>query len=190
MDLKSGFIFLVGFVVVQRLIELRVSRKNEKQMVLRGGVIAPNKDMPIMVILHTLWLTYCVYLASTLELKTIEPKGFYIFASLFFVGQTLRLLAIDTLGDRWCVKVISIPDFAPVNSGIFKFIKHPNYLGVIIEIFALPLVVGGIYGAIIFSILNGLLLSYRIKSEEAFLNKHTDYDHNMITKSKFIPKVL
>lgn len=159
-------------------------------MLSAGGSLAPNRDMPFMVLLHTSWLVYCIIIAFKSTSSDIDLKVFVSFILLFLGGQTLRVLAIRTLKERWCVKVIALPKLKPVKVGVFRYIRHPNYLGVIMEIFALPLIIGDTLGALIFSFLNGVLLFYRIRAEEQFLQQTMNYNQEMASKSRFVPRFL
>ena len=107
--------------------------------------------------------------------------------SLLVVGQALRLIAIRTLKERWTTRIIVLREGDPVVGGIFKYIRHPNYLGVILEILALPLIFGCWYTAILFSLANGALLLVRIRTEEAALQEAYDYDTHFSDTKRFVP---
>lgn len=169
MDLKLIYLSLLLFLIVQRLSELFLSRSNEKYMLRNGAKVGPNKDLIFMILIHTSWLAYCSFYA--LNKSSWQETPFYIGLALLLIGQLFRLTAILTLGRNWSVKVISVPHFKRVKKGIFKYFRHPNYIGVILEIFALPLMLNSLIAAFVFSLLNGILLNYRIKHEEFFLLK-------------------
>ena len=104
-------------------------------------------------------------------------------------GQGLRYAAIHTLGERWTVRVMTLPGAAPVTHGIYHFIRHPNYLGVMLEIAAVPLIHSAYLTAITFSIANGLLLAWRIRTEEAALNEQNNYEQSFADRPRFLPKL-
>ena len=139
-----------------------------------------------MAALHTTWLVACI-----LEAVSADHPPTAILAtigmSLLCVGQLLRIAAIRTLGPRWTTRIIILPQTSPVNHGIFRYVRHPNYLGVILEIVALPLIYGSWLTAIGFSIANGLLLWVRIRTEEKALQKENDYETYFNGRNRFIP---
>lgn len=165
---------LVVFTIIQRLLELIIAKRNEAYIISQGGHILPEKNYIFMVLLHTSWLLSLVYLAFFSEL-TFSPISSTFFIFLFLCGQSFRLSAIFTLGKRWSTKVMILPEAPVVKSGLFKVIRHPNYVGVVLEIAALPLVAGLWEVAAIFSLLNAIILYFRIKFEEQMLCKHNDY---------------
>jgi methyltransferase len=107
----------------------------------------------------------------------------------FLAGQTLRYAAIHTLGERWTVRVMTLPGAKPVSQGIYRSIRHPNYLGVILEIGAVPLLHSAYLTAISFSIANALLLAWRIQTEEAALKEQNNYDQVFAGRPRFLPKL-
>ena len=127
-----------------------------------------------MVALHCSWLAYLVYI-SFFETINFESLYFFVGLGLFICGQILRVSAIYTLGKRWSTRVVVLPQADVVKSGLFKFIKHPNYLGVILELFALPMMGGLFVAAVTFSLLNGVILFFRIRFEEEMLDQYNNY---------------
>jgi methyltransferase len=90
-------------------------------------------------------------------------------AALVAVGQALRYAAILTLGSRWTARVVTLPGVPPLSQGIYRYLRHPNYLGVVLEIAAVPLLHSAWWTAVAFSLANLLLLRARIRVEEAAL---------------------
>jgi len=184
----AAYVFLVVAVVLQRLLEVRVSRMNEAELKARGAVEHAQAQMPVMVFVHGAWLT-CTLL-EVLLLDRPLVRGVTVVALLAFcAGQALRLLAIRALGTRWTVKVITLPGAPPVTGGIFRYVRHPNYLGVILEIAALPLMHGAWISAVVFSAANGLLLWRRIRAEEQALDGSNDYERHFADRARFVPKL-
>lgn len=166
---------LVLFTLLQRIAELLLAKKNEKHLISLGAKIIEEKNYIFMVFLHSTWLGSLLYF-SFFETISFSKEYFYLGILLFVIGQILRLTAIFTLGKRWSTRIMILPEATAIRSGIFRYIRHPNYLGVIIELFALPLI-GSLFGvAIIFSILNLIILYFRIQKEEYELNIHNDYN--------------
>jgi methyltransferase len=184
----TAFFLLLVAVALQRMLEVRVSRLNEADLKLRGGLEHAAGQMPVMVAVHTAWLV-CTFLEVWLLQRPFRG-GLGLFAAIAFaLGQALRLLAIHQLGERWTVKIITVPGAAPVTGGIFRYLRHPNYVGVIIEIAALPLIHGAWLTALIFSIANGVLLSRRIQAEEHALAEASDYAEQFSGLPRLVPKL-
>jgi methyltransferase len=162
------YLGLVGLIALQRLNEMRRSARNEVGLKALGGYEVGAGHFPLMRALHTLWLVACALEAVTLEIP--DSRGVATAGLLgLMVGQSLRIAAIRALGARWTVRVIVVPGEILVRGGIFRWLRHPNYLGVVIEIAALPLAFGCWWTAGVFSVANLLLLRHRIAVEEAAL---------------------
>ncbi len=180
------YIALVLLIAAQRIWELGRSKKNTRALMERGAIEIGARHYPIMAALHTTWLVACVAEALT---QPSPPAASMVVGALLLLamGQALRLLAMATLGERWTTRIIVLPQTDVVDTGIFRHIRHPNYLGVILEIAALPLVFGGWKTAIGFSVANGLLLWVRIRAEEAALNSEGNYGLRFNGRNRFIP---
>lgn len=169
------FLVLVIFTVLQRLYELNISHKNIQYNKKVGGFVVKEINYVFMVILHTTWLCTLLYFAL-IQLNGIKQDNINFYQCvgiLFFIlGQVLRIHAIKTLGHRWSTRIMISPEKYIIKNGLYQFIRHPNYLGVCFEIFALPLVGNLPYVAIIFTILNGVVLFFRIPLEEKYLEKY------------------
>lgn len=180
------FAVLVALVACQRLYEVRVSRAHERALLARGGLEHARGQMPWMVALHTAWL-----IAMPLEVFLLERAFRWPLAVVallvFAVAQTLRIWAMRTLGPRWTVKVFTLPGEPPVTGGPFRFLRHPNYLGVVLEILALPLVHGAFITSLSFTVLNGLLLRARIAAEERALAAASDYEGPFRDRRRLVP---
>ena len=155
-------ILLLAFVTLQRLFELLLSRRNESRLKLRGAVEAGANHYPVMVAIHVAWLAALWLLAWN-----VEPNMLLVAA--FLALQPLRYWVIATLGDRWTTRVFVIPGASLIRTGPYRFFSHPNYLIVILEIAILPLAVGLIWVAVVFSALNAALLAWRIRIEQRAL---------------------
>lgn len=174
LNLQYVFLFIVLFTILQRLFELRISTQNEKSIVQDNGFIVPEKNYLFMVSLHSTWLVAILYMAIW-RWSESNLSIFLIGLVLFLCGQTLRIIAIKTLGSRWTTRIAILPEKPAINKGVFKYLRHPNYLGVCLEIFALPFMASFFYVSIFFSIVNLLILYFRIKKEEEFLSKYNSY---------------
>jgi len=155
-------ILLLGFVTLQRLFELLLSRRNEARLKLRGAVEAGADHYPYLVITHVAWLAALWLLAWNRE-----PNMLLVAA--FIALQPLRYWAIATLGDRWSTRVFVIPGASLLRTGPYRFFRHPNYLVVVLEIALVPLAFGLIWVAVLFFCLNAALLAWRFRIEQRAL---------------------
>ena len=177
--MELGFKTLVIFTIFQRVFELFISKRNENYILSQGGKVLPEKNYFFMVVLHSTWLMLLAYFALKGALE-FHLQSFVIFTMLFLLGQFFRLSAILTLGKRWSTRVMILPNAPVIKSGLFKIFRHPNYIGVILEIASLPLIAGLWKMAILYSILNGAILIIRIRFEEKMLVKHNDYKEQFL----------
>jgi methyltransferase len=186
------FWVLYSYCVMERLGELVVSRRNQAKMLSdgfsekesRGGVRA-------MVAMHTAW--YVAMLGEVLFSPTYLPGAVTLgAAALFIAAQYLRFWALLSLGSFWNISVVTTDQATPrfVSNGPYRFIRHPNYLVVMAEIATLPLVGGAVWTALVFSLLNALVLYRRIPLEESYLFLIPGYRDTMGMKRRFIPRGL
>lgn len=151
---------VLAFVVVQRLAELAYARRNEKRLLARGGRETGAGHYPLFILLHGGWLV-----ALALTVPAEQPAN-WLWLGLFGLLQFGRLWVIVSLGPYWTTRIISVPDAPLVRSGPYRWLRHPNYLIVACEIAVLPLAFDALRLALGFSILNALLLWYRIQVED------------------------
>ncbi len=182
---ELAFLLLVIAVAGQRLVELRISRRHEAALRARGATEHAPRQMLPMTLLHSAWLVAAPVEVWLLD-RPLLPWLAIIAFIVFMTGQALRLAAMRALGPRWTVKIITVAE-EPVAGGIFRYLRHPNYLGVVLEIAALPLIHGAWLTATIASVLNGLLLWRRIKAEERALASTSDYEARFAERRRFIP---
>jgi methyltransferase len=164
------FALLVAAVGGQRLLEMRRSQHNERLIRAAGGEEHAPWQLQLMKGLHSAWL-----LGMLVEVfgrtRPFRPATASLGLALLCAGQALRYAAIRTLGWRWTVRVMTLPGIPPVRRGIYRRLRHPNYLGVALEILGLPLVHSAYITALIFSLANTALLYFRIRTEEAALHQ-------------------
>jgi len=154
--------WLIAFLAVQRLVELGFAQANTTRLRAKGGVEFGAAHYPLMIALHGSWLLSLLALGYD---RKIVPFWLVVFALL----QAGRLWVVASLGRRWTTRVIVLPGGAPVARGPYRWIKHPNYLIVALEIAVVPLALGLPVIALIFSIVNAALLLYRIRIENEAL---------------------
>ena len=162
------FTALVILLALQRCYELRLSAKNEAIIRSLGGREHAAWQVQAMKVLHAGW-----FIAMLVEVYAFDrpflPAVSLLALVVLLIGQSLRYAAILSLGWRWTVKVMTIPGLPLVRQGIYRYLRHPNYLGVGLEIFAVPLLHSAYLTAIVFSLANALLLSARIQTEDRAL---------------------
>ena len=159
---------VVTIVVVQRLSELLLANRNYRWAMRHGGREYGADHYWLFVLLHSLWLICLV--AETQILQPPVPALWPLWLVLIAAAQLLRYWAIATLGRCWNTRIIVFDGMPRVTSGPYRYLRHPNYVAVVLEIAAIPMLVGGWYTALLFTVANGaLLLVVRIPAEERVL---------------------
>lgn len=155
------------FVVAHRLFELRVSARNERALAARGGHEVGGRHFALFVILHTL---YPLGLAAEVLIHGTRPGPLWpLWLVLLIVAQGLRIAAHRALGERWTARVWVVPGLPRVTSGIYRWIRHPSYVAVTIELVAGAMLFGARRTAFAASALNLAALLVRIPVEERAL---------------------
>jgi methyltransferase len=153
--------------------ELRRSRRNEAYIIACGGQKHSDNLLGMVKLLQVSW-----WMAMLLEVWWLERPFIPLLAIVGLLatiaGQILRYLSMQALGYRWTLPIITIPDVPLVQEGIYRYLRHPNWLGVMLEIAGLPLIHGAYLTAIFFSIANGFLISKRMRTEELALSRNND----------------
>ncbi len=173
MSAYAAYVGLVAAVGVERLAELVVSMRNLRWSRARGGREFGQGHYPAMVVLHTGLLLACV-LESGLAHRPILAVLAWPMVAVVLLAQALRWWCIVTLGPRWNTRVVVVPGLALVARGPYRRLSHPNYVAVIAEGIALPLVGTAWITAITFTVLNAILLRVRITTENAALAAAAD----------------
>ncbi len=155
-------IAILGFVTLQRLIELRLADRNSRRLLAGGAVEHAAGHYSFLVGLHIAWLAALWWWAPG------RPVDLPLLA-LFALLQLGRVWVIATLGPRWTTRIIVIPGAPRIRTGPYRYLSHPNYVIVTAEIAVLPLIFGLIAIAVAFSILNAIILWVRIRAEEQAL---------------------
>jgi methyltransferase len=154
--------WLIAFLIVQRLAELGLAHWNTMRLRAAGGVEFGASHYPLVVALHTSWLLGLWLFGHQRDVGPIWLAG-------FIVLQAARLWVIASLGRRWTTRVIVLPGAAPVARGPYRWLRHPNYAVVILEIAVVPLALRLPLFALVFSVANAALLAYRIGVENQAL---------------------
>ena len=159
--LAAGLLLLVTF---QRLIELAIATRNTQALLAEGAYEVGRGHYPAIVFLHAAWLVV-LWGFLVFGLTQFQPW----FAIAYLAVQILRIWAMASLGRYWTARIIIVPNAPLVRAGPYRYMRHPNYLVVVLEIALLPLALGSWPLALAFSIVNAILLAWRIKVEESAL---------------------
>ncbi|MEU8081052.1 isoprenylcysteine carboxyl methyltransferase family protein [Catellatospora citrea] len=167
-----AYTLLIVAVAGERLVELVVSKRHAAWALANGGREYGRSHYPYMVALHTALLAGCLAEVWLLDRPFLPALGWTMLA-LVIASQALRWWCVTTLGRRWNTLVIVVPGLPLVDRGPYRWLKHPNYLAVVVEGFALPLVHSAWLTALTFTLLNFALLAVRIRVEDAALAEAT-----------------
>ncbi|MGP3921999.1 isoprenylcysteine carboxyl methyltransferase family protein [Streptomyces sp. 8N616] len=159
---------LVLAVAAERMAELAVARRNARWSLARGGSESGQAHYPAMVLLHTGLLAGCLAEVWAVDRPFVPAVGWTMLA-VVAAAQALRWWCIATLGRQWNTRVIVVPGLPQVTGGPYRWLRHPNYVAVAAEGTALPLVHGAWITAAAFTLCNTVLLTARIRCEEAAL---------------------
>ncbi|NTW40433.1 MAG: hypothetical protein HGA44_11205 [Cellulomonadaceae bacterium] len=163
------FDLVVAATALERLAELVVSQRNARWSFARGGVEHGRGHFPAMVALHSALLVACIVEVHVAGRPFVPAIGWPALV-LVIASQALRWWCIATLGRRWNTRVVVVPGLPLVDSGPYRWLRHPNYVAVVVEGLALPLVHTAWVTALTFTVLNAvLLLRFRIPTEERAL---------------------
>lgn len=157
---------ILAVVTLQRAAELIISSHNTRKLIARGALEVGPRHYPLIVAVHTAWLT-----ALWMFGRDQPVSGDFLL--LYLALQGLRFWVMWTLGARWTTRIIVLPGHPLVSTGPYRFLSHPNYAVVIGEIAVLPLVFGLGWLAAIFTVLNGAVLTIRIRAENSALASRT-----------------
>jgi methyltransferase len=165
----TAFTVVVLLVVVERLVELVVSKRNADWSFAHGGRETGRGHYPVMVVLHTGFLA-AMLVEAYVRRPDVPIALAWSMLAIVIAAQALRWWCIVTLGHRWNTRVIVVPGLPPVTSGPYRWLAHPNYVAVVAEGVALPLVHACWFTAVGFTVLNAALLAVRIRVEAAALS--------------------
>lgn len=159
------FYYFLALIIIIRIIELIIAKNNEKWLLKEGAVEYGKEHYKFFIFLHT---GFFISMILEYNLTRFEEINFIIFL-VFFVVQIFRLSIFLSLGKYWNTRILVIPGRNLVKKGLYRYFKHPNYIIVILEFILIPLSFHLYYTMIVFSVLNLILLSVRIKAENKAL---------------------
>ncbi|RLJ41791.1 methyltransferase [Litoreibacter meonggei] len=151
----------LAFIIVQRLSELVIAKRNTARLVANGATEVGAAHYPAMVAMHTAWIAALVVFGWQ---NPVSVPWLVLFAAL----QVLRVWILLTLGRRWTTRII-LTDTPLVTTGPFRYLRHPNYTLVVAEIIVAPMVLGLVWVAVVWTVLNAAMLYVRISAENAGL---------------------
>jgi len=159
------FTFFILFVILLRIGELILSKRNESWLLKQGAIEYGQKHYPFMIALHVLFIVSMI-----IEYPTKQIETFNLFLLVFYLLLLVfKVWIIVSLGKFWNTKIYHIPNCPLIKNGPYKYFKHPNYMVVIIEIAIIPMVFNLYWTSIAFTVLNLIMLSVRIKEEDRVL---------------------
>lgn len=164
--MQTGALLFLGFIILQRLSELAISKANTKRLMDRGAYEIGANHYPAMVAMHSAWIVCLVVFG-------LGQSVSLFWLALFAILQAFRVWILASLGPRWTTRIIILEE-PLVTRGPFKFIRHPNYTLVVAEIIIAPMVLGLWWVAALFTILNAAMLYVRIGAEERVLSPLRD----------------
>jgi len=159
------FVAFVGGVILLRIVELFIAKRNARWLIGRGAVEYGRNHYPYIVALHVLF-----FVSMIGEFLVIQPAGFSgVLLALYVLLLTCRVWVIASLGRHWNTRIYRIPGEALVKRGPYKFVRHPNYIVVAAELAVAPLVFHLYVTAAVFTVLNAMMLAVRIRAENSVL---------------------
>jgi methyltransferase len=187
MDLSViAFLVLLAAVAALRFVELRISRRHQRQLESRGAAKINEPRFRWMVALHT-----GILIGAALEVVLLKRPFLPWLAApmlaIFVAANAIRWWVIRSLGDHWNVQVVDSTRLGVVTSGPFRFVRHPNYAAVFMEMLALPLIHTAWITALAGSLAHLAVLAQRLSTEERVLFANPDYRAAMTGKPRFLP---
>jgi methyltransferase len=188
MAMTFAYLCLLVLVGIGRLAELGISRRNQRQLEKQGVRKIPEPHFRWMVFLHG-GVLVCAG-AEVLSLhRPLIPALALAMALLFVLANLLRWWVIRTLAGHWNVEVMESSRVGVVSSGPYRWVRHPNYVAVVIEIFSLPMIHTAWITAIVGTLGDLEILRRRLKVEDGFLMSNPAYRISMGEKPRFLPRL-
>ena len=183
-----AYLALLALVAIGRLLELRVSRRNQKNLEKQGVQKVHEPHFRWMVLVHAGILGGSA-LEVTLLHRPLIPALAISMGALFVLANILRWWVIQTLAGHWNVEVMASPSVGVVASGPYRWVRHPNYVAVVAELFALPMIYTAWITALVGSAANLEILRRRVRVEDGVLMSDPTYRASMGAKPRFLPKL-
>ncbi|VEP11902.1 Isoprenylcysteine carboxyl methyltransferase [Hyella patelloides LEGE 07179] len=185
---KYIFSGIVVAVILQRLVEVRSSDRHKAEILKRGGQEHGDNLLGAVKVLQVSWWIAMIAEVWYLD-RPFMPVLAVVALTATIAGQILRYLSMQALKWRWTLPIMTVPGMPVVTSGVYRYLRHPNWLGVILEIAFLPLIHSAYLTAIAFSLANAWLMSKRIQTEERALAENSNYAAAFAGKPRFFPGI-
>jgi methyltransferase len=182
----SLFLALLVAVAAMRIVELRISKKHQQDMTARGAFKAKDPVFPCMAMLHTMVLAGAAAEVVLLHRPFIPALAIPMLA-LFIFANIVRWWVIRTLGEHWNVQVMDSTKLGVITTGPFRYVRHPNYAAVFVEMIALPLIHTAWITALAGAVAHAIVLTFRLSAEERVLFADSQYAAAMRSKPRFLP---
>ena len=180
------YIYFLAISALEILFETWLSARNSRALLQRGAVEIGPILLPVMALLYA--VMYCGSLAEYLWIsRPLSITWILAFGLLFCLAKLLKFWAIKSLGPYWSMRVLILPESAVVTAGPYRWIRHPNYVAVLMEIAATTLIGKSFFTFIVVIALFSVTLVFRIQQEEAALRRYTDYTGRMGIRRRFLP---
>jgi methyltransferase len=163
----AGLALFLLLHAAQRAGELALSSRHQRALRRRGAVEHGASHFPALVALHVLFPILLT--AEVLGLGARPPAAWPAWLAVLLAAQVLRIWTMAALGERWTTRIWVVPGEALVTAGPYRFLRHPNYLVVVLELLAAPMMFGAWRTAIVIGVLNGFALAVRVRAEERAL---------------------
>jgi methyltransferase len=183
---RACYVGLVALVAALRFVELRISKRNQRQLVERGAKKAADPRFPAMVAVHTFVLAGAAAEVVFLGRPFILPLAF-VMGVLFLAANAVRWWVIRTLGAHWNVQVMDSARLGVIARGPYRWVRHPNYSAVFVEMLALPLIHTAWITALAGTAAHAWVLRGRVAAEEKVLLADPEYRAAMGDKPRFVP---
>lgn len=182
------FVIFMFVIIIQRLCELLFAKSNEKWMKGQGAQEFGRGHYLVIVLMHSLFFVVLLFEKFIFEREISALWPFLLIVFVF--AQFVRVWALASLGKYWNTKILVMPNVDAIRKGPYRYIKHPNYLVVSIELLVIPLLFGAYFTACLFTIMNVIVLSIRIPAEEKALKELTEYECTFQSCNRFLPNLL
>jgi methyltransferase len=180
------FVAVLLLVAAERVLEVVIAARNARRSLARGGVESARREHWLVVILHFPWLAAGPLEVLLFDRPFLPPLAAFCVA-VVVAAMVLRYWAVATLGDRWNLRVITVPGEAAVTTGPYRYLRHPNYLAVFVELFAVPMIHTAWLTALVLGGASALATLAKIRAEERVLAAHSDYDRLLGDRRRFLP---
>lgn len=181
-----AYLGLLLVVALLRVYELQISRRHQREMIAHGASKVADPRFRWMVLVHS-----CVLLGAALEVVFLHRAFYPLFAAIcfgvFLAANVIRWWVIRTLGEHWNVQVMNSTGIGVITTGPYRYVRHPNYTAVFVEMLALPLIHSAWITAAVGSAAHVIVLSQRLATEERVLSSDAHYRQAMGGKPRFIP---